>query len=79
MRASIRAKLQLDKAGTFSKKEIQKTPVVQDEVVEKNLSSMDSEELNMHFEQLGDILGSDVDESGSDIYASSYLESMSHF
>ena len=66
MRSSLRAKLQLDKAGTFtSKKELSSSQLVkqQDIIIEKNYSQMDTEELNEYFEQLGDILGSDATES----------------
>ena len=52
----------------------------QDFVIEKNYSEMDTEELNEHFEQLGEILGSDATDSAQgDIYASSYVESLSSY
>jgi hypothetical protein len=41
---------------------------------------MDTEELNEYFVELGDILGSNATESGDgDVYASSYLESLSNY
>ena len=61
---SLRAKLRIDRAGTFRKNNGSPSPTLKkvvDEVKDvgdKNISSMDTEELNEHFEHLGEILGS---------------------